>query len=186
MTRPSVEDALPAATPTAFTVLGILNICFGSLGFCCGTGMIPLFTVGPDSDFVQGSPLAEMMRLSGAYRGFLKIGVVLDLVGSLFLIIAGVALLKGLAWGRLASLVYAGYALAWYLVSLGLHGMFLLPPLWNELGQPLGRRDLELLSLAAFEVAGMLIGFCMGIAYAIILLVVLRKPFVSRPPVSTV
>lgn len=93
--------------PKSVTVLGILNIVFGSLGIL-GTiiSAVILFAVR----FPRGS-FQRLMMNSEAYSAFMMISLPLGLLASVLLLVAGIGLLGLKPWARVCSIVYSIYAI---------------------------------------------------------------------------
>src|SRR5262249_2193032 len=129
------EPAMPPQRPrpVPVTVLGILNIVFGSLGIlaylCAGIGILFFINVfyGPsgkgnkDLTLVRG--IMEVSFESSAqhipyYWAFLIGSLVLSVVLTLVLLITGIGLLRMRPWGRVGAIAYSVIAILAGLMSL--------------------------------------------------------------------
>ncbi len=101
---------MPRRRPTAVTVMGILNIVFGSLSLLCVTclGLVFLFMAN-QSGF--GNPVFEiwdaMKREMPAYPAVTTASLILGILMAAMLILAGIGLLNMQGWARVLSILYS-------------------------------------------------------------------------------
>ncbi len=95
--------------PTSVVVFGVLNLVFGALGLLGTLISAAMFVMPQQGGFKN--PVLELVNTNPTYAAFLKVSLVLGLVASVVVLLAGVGLLMSKAWGRTLSLVYAFYAI---------------------------------------------------------------------------
>lgn len=154
--------------PTSVTVFGVLNIVFGALGLL-GTlfSGAALFMVNAQQRRMPG-----MEELNPIWEAWLKISVVMALVGAVALITSGFGLLGLRRWGRLLAIGYAVYAIANCVLGVVMQYVFVTQPLLERLDNPNGRQT------GLFVVGISLGSSCVGLIYPLLL-----GYFMSRPHV---
>jgi hypothetical protein len=177
--------------PTVLTVMGILNIVFGSLflfcNLCNGIGYVFLFA-GPGLGAFQGkdNPFGELKELMDFWQnqvpGFAAVKVtevVVGLVANTALLLGGIGLLKVKNWGRVLSILYSILEI---LVKVGslIYTFTILNPATKRFlegkargaGRPQPGESLAE-DIATIAVTGVLL------AYALVLLIMMLLPSVS-------
>ncbi len=114
---------MPPKRPTIISVIGILNISFGSLGLfftlCCG--VIGLFAnnivalmLPPQApgQITVANPMSQLSK-TPAYFAFQCAGLAMALVTSSLLVASGIGFMKMKKWGRVAGLIYAIVGILW-------------------------------------------------------------------------
>jgi hypothetical protein len=173
--------------PAALTVMGILNIVFGSFGLICGicSGfglLVDVSKLAQGGQFQNGqNPFAETAAMQAflrdqvpGYAAFQVVQVGQTLVLGLLLIIGGIGLLQIQSWGRVLSIVYSVIDIVATLASL-LYTLALVNPATERFfqgkPQPLGNATvLNLISI---------FGAIIGVAYAVVLLIMMLLPSVA-------
>lgn len=160
-----------AAKPASITVFGIINIVWGAFGICglAGTSAMLFFPFPQDPRFPN--PALELLESNQGYRAFLIGSLVVGVVATVILIIAGVGLLKSRRWGRSLSIGWAWYAIASMIIGLIGNWFFLWKPLLADAGPGQGA--------AAAGLLGGILGSVLGFIYPILLHVFLNKQAVS-------
>jgi len=158
--------------PTSLTVFGILNLVFGILGFfgICGSYAMLHSPLG------QANPVIKIMHDQPAYLEWMKIGLILGLVGALAAIVSGAGLLKSLNWARQLAIGYAILTIVTGLVSIVMNVRFLVGPLFEHARQALGP---EAAGAFGGAIGGMIGGF-VALLYPIILLIFMTTPSIIR------
>ena len=184
---------LRTGRPTTVTVLGILNIIFGSgllLLLLCG-GLSLLLLAGLQSSMPRGPAQPPSMfeayeyvqQRQPSYYPFLGLSVVEGVVFALVLLSSGIGMLKVRSWARWASILAAFMSLTMNLISV-VYTMVLVNPVTAEYQADLGRRmgnpvasgfsDPTMLNVVT------LITALISAAYPVTLLVILFLPHVRR------
>jgi hypothetical protein len=112
--------------PTSVTVMGILNIVFGSLSLLCVAcaGIIIMIALNADPRILPGgrNPMHDlwdfMKREAPSYQFFLILRLGLGVLLSVLLLIAGIGLLNMQNWGRGLSLVCAIIGTVFYIADM--------------------------------------------------------------------
>jgi hypothetical protein len=191
--------------PTALTVMGILNIVFGSLGLvcslCAGIGYLFMLSNSPLLNLKAGgvnvNPFTDqwefMKREVPGYPAFMIGGLVEGLIGGTLLLIAGIGLLKVQSWGRVLSLLYALLTIVAQIFSLIFTLAYVNPAMqrWQQDfvrrfgGQlpPGGGLGEDSMFNNAIAVGGAVV----GVAYAVVLIIMMmlphvREAFAGTPP----
>jgi hypothetical protein len=172
--------------PTILTVMGTLNIVFGSIfllcNLCCGMWLLLLSSDEAQAGLFQDGrhQLAELIEKHAFFRanvpGFTTVEVVkvaVGLVACVLLIIAGIGLLNVKSWGRLLSLAYSILGI---LVTLGdlVFTLALVNPAEERFLQ--GRLNP---GNAALNNVFSVLGAIIGMAYPVVLLIMMLLPSVS-------
>ncbi len=106
--------------PTAVTVIAVINFIVGGLGLlgllCGGAALLFLFSVLGNVNPPPGqpNPLKEVQGLFESIPGYIPFIIASSVLGGIWaivLIVAGVGLLRMRRWARLACLVYAIYTI---------------------------------------------------------------------------
>ena len=173
------DPAAAPVKPKSMTVFGILNIIFGALGLCGTAATIPMFLVDASTAAAEENPMLQIMHDSPAYHGFMLVSVVLGLVACIALILAGIGLLQGKAWGRSISIIYAWYAIVAAVVGIIFNWFYLIQPLIEQAQQQSGSSPEEIGAMVGGAVGG-LAGGCFGALYPIILLIFMHRPAIKQ------
>ena len=166
-----LDPSLPVR-PTAVTVFGVLNLLFGTFGVCClGFSAATMFmSFGPEMT-KENVPL-QLMEESPLYRNFNRMEMVLGIVASMVLIVAGIGLLRLRPWGRKLSIGYGTYAIAMDVFTSIVNLGFVFPILFQKAEAASG------LAVAAvwIALAGGIAGSLMGLTYSGLLLYFMYRP----------
>lgn len=156
------------ARPTSVSVFGVLNIVFGVSSFCCLPFTFLTLLPQPGSN----NPVAYIIE----HSLFLKIwtigSVILGLLASIVLIIAGVGLMMMKDWGRKVSIGYGIYAILMCITAALVNVIFLIPPLLKEAG---GAGSETMAGVIGGAVGGT-VGVCASIIYPVLLIVFMTRP----------
>jgi hypothetical protein len=115
------------------------------------------------------------MKTNALYSGFMITSMVLGFIAAIALIIGGIGLRGGKAYGRTLSIAYAIYAIIYGVAGTAFNVMFLVEPMMEQLPEGPGR------GVATAVVLGSMVGggVC-GLVYPIVLLVfMLRGPVIN-------
>lgn len=150
-----------AQTTQVPKVFGILNILFGLVcGACTGVGAVAVLG------------LIALIETAGGDLGIWKIvwPAMMGLVVLIYviLVVAGIGLLMGKAWGRTLSVAYSGVAIALSIFGLILN-LFILPDALSGGAAPVD----------AAGSAKDIVSTAIGLIYPIVLLVFMNKPEVK-------
>lgn len=154
--------------PASVTVFGILNIVFGALGLF-GTLFSGAAVFLAEA---QGLPRLGEEEINPVWGMWLKIGVVLGVVGAVALITSGGGLLGMRRWGRVLAIVYAVYAIADAVLTVVVQYVFVTQPLLEQAANPAARQT------AMFMVGASLGGSCLGLIYPLLLWYFMSRPHV--------
>lgn len=147
--------------PTAVTVLGILNIVFGTLGICCGS---------------IGGLGSGFLMIEEAVQGSLVLVTSIGLLLSAAMLAAGgIGLLMMQSWGRTLSIVAAVLFLLVGLVDLASGIAFDVRPLLASASD-----DTEMVAMAIGAMVGICCGGMLRIAYPAILIYYLFRADIRR------
>ena len=175
--------------PTSVTVMGILNIVFGSLLLLCGVcaGVLVLLMLGNNSMFNVGgvNPVRELMdgikREIPAYPAVIIASTVGGLILNALLIVAGIGLLKMQGWARVLSIIYSVITILEQIGML-IFTIAIVNPAMSRVEHELERRFAGRLPPGAMggdsmaQNIGNVIGALLGMTYAIILLIMMLLP----------
>jgi hypothetical protein len=154
--------------PTAVTVFGILNIVFAVFGVVGVFASVMLFAaVGTDSK----NPVVQIIHNNALFADWMKVSIVLGLVVSAALLVAGIGLLKLKPWARLVSIAYAIYGVVMVVVGGVVNYFFLVQPLLAQAHTQPG-------PAAAAAIGGAIggtLGSCFGLIYPVLLLIFMLR-----------
>jgi hypothetical protein len=166
--------------PTSVTVLGILNLVFAAWGFL-GVAMVVAMDFMPMPGNAK-NPMLDLMQQNAVYAVFTKASMMLGIVATIVLGLAGIGLLMMRPWGRWLSIGYAIYGILSVIVGAVLFYTFLLGPLLaKEAALPPGP---EKVGITAGIVGGV-VGTCSGLIYPIVLLIFMYRPNVVEAMKAT-
>ena len=100
---PSFQPARPTR-PAALTVFGVLHLVFGGLGLLCFHFSLLISAA---------AHLDPRLQMSDAYRQWMFMNTLVSLVWAAAEVALGIALLKVREWGRVGSLIYGWFHIAW-------------------------------------------------------------------------
>ena len=167
--------------PTALTVMGILNIVLGSLGLLCTCfgGLMLLFLANPPAELRQDpnikAVLAQMefvAREVPSYKAVTVSQLVAGLLLTLLLIVTGIGLLYVKKWARIGCFFYCVSTVLLNLAGLA-YALLVVNPAQARF-QPAGGGDGNIFNNLISVVSALF-----GVAYAVILLIVLLLPGVA-------
>ncbi len=164
---PDLKTAALAAhaplRPTSVTVLGILNIVFGSLNLLCTPiAIVGLMVPQPNSPFQMGPGMK-------IYTGF---GVVLGLVCASVLLASGIGLLKQKNWARQTAYIYGWFAIIWGVIAIIIN-IFIFSPSLTGVSE-------EVAPAIIGGIVGSMCGGIIGLIYPIVLIIYLKKPHIVQ------
>ena len=186
--------------PTTVTVMGILNIIFGSLFLLCTIcgGVLVLMMMNSSSMFaingvnVLGDMWDYLKREVPAYPAITIASLVAGLILNVLLLVAGIGLLNMQNWGRVLSLVYSVISIIDQIAMLIFTIAYVNPATqrWQQdFARRMGARlpPGSLSGDSTFNNITSLIGGILGVVYAIVLLIMMLRPsvaaaFGSGPP----
>jgi len=181
---------MPRQRPTVLTVMGILNIVLGSLfvlcNICGGIGL--LFGASGQGRQFQGgpNPFAEINELFNFLQAeipsFVVIKVcelVVSLLASVLLVIAGIGLLSVRNWGRILSIAYSVIGILVTLGSLVFTLAIVNPATERFINARLAIGGQPGMNNTAFNSIVTVFSAVISMAYAIVLLIMMLLPSVS-------
>ncbi len=167
--QPPVQSApTTGVRPTSVTVLGVLSLAFGIMGFF-GTILSLVMMLGVQDAQGMKNPILEAMNQSEAYRTFLWISTGLGIVVSLLLIVVGIGLLNMWKLGRTLGISYAWYTIIMTVVSTFMTFQFVLLPVMRA-----GGEGPERIAGIAGAIGG-LVGSAVGLIFPIAMLYFLTR-----------
>ena len=113
--------------PTSVTVLGIINLVFAAWGFL-GVAMVVAMDFMPMPANAK-NPMLDLMQQNAVYAIYTKVSLMLGIVATIVLGLAGIGLLMMRPWGRWLSIGYAIYGILSVIIGAVLFYTFLLGPL---------------------------------------------------------
>lgn len=173
----SQQPAAPLMKPTSVTVFGILHLIFGAFSLC-GIGFSLLIFVVPDLFQQPGmaqNPALDLMNNNDGYRVFLAVSLVVGLVATVILLIAGLGLLNGKPFGRRLSIVYGWYGVVSTVAGCAANFYWSFGPTLEMIQNlPEGPEKFG----ATFGLVAGLIGSALGLVYPVLLLVFMNRTIV--------
>ena len=156
--------------PAALTVFGILNLVFAGLGLVGSLFSMVMFRTMQDPNVPN--PVFEVMMENPAYATFSNVALVLGLVASIVLGVAGIGLLQVKPWGRHLSIGYGVYCIVMAVVGMVANYVFLFGPVMERLAElPPGPEKAGV----TVGLVGGVCGGCVGLIYPIILLIFMYR-----------
>ncbi len=179
--------------PAAVTVMGILNIVFGSLGLLCyicgGIGLLMLFNSNALNLPGGINPFEDMKvfmsREVPAYWPIAIGQIVLGFIMSILLLVAGIGLLNMGGWARVLSIIYSIITILMQIGGLIFTLAYVNPAMerWQQqfMGRVGGRLPPGAMGGAdsTFNNLTSVVGAIIGMVYAIVLLIMMLQPRVS-------
>jgi hypothetical protein len=178
--------------PAVLTVMGILNIVFGSLGLLCNlcAGLSLLLSLGGAMQAGQGqgggNPFGEDPEMVAflraevpGYAAVRVIQVVVGLATCVVLILAGIGLLKMQRWGRMLSIAYSIVGILVTLGSLVYTLALVNPAMGRFLAGRVAVNNLNSTQLLAIINVVTVAVAILSMAYDVILLIMVLLPSVS-------
>ena len=158
--------------PAAVTVIGILNIVFGSLALLC----LPFAIIGFVMPRVSGqNAILDLMDRVPFYK-FWNIGMTgMGIFVAIVLIVAGIFLLMMKDMGRLITIGYGFYGISMSLVNLAVNLIFCTGPLMAQMNQG---GSAEAAGGAVGGMIGMGCSFFLGLIYPVVVLILMTRPAV--------
>ncbi len=168
--------------PTAVTVMGILNIVFGSLSLLClaCSGIILLIMANQSG---LGNPVLElfeaMRREIPGYVPVTILSLTLGVLMAVLLIVAGIGLLNMRGWGRVLSIVYGIVTILTQIGAMIYQFAYVNPAMQrvHENLPPAFRGGMS--GDPTFNAIMSMLGAILGMVYAIVLLIMMLLPGVS-------
>jgi len=156
--------------PTVITVFGVLNIVFGSLGVTClGVGLVTQAAMAPALQRFGGM---QQWSATPASHAWGIVGGSVGMLAAVVLIVAGVGLLLMRPWGRAVSIGYAAWKVFWAFVNLAAMWLIMVPAMKQQPAQmPPG-------VLEGMMVVSSVVGLVIALAYPVLLLVFMTRPYV--------
>lgn len=154
--------------PVSIIVFGILNLAFAALtvvGLIASFGLLSL----PDK---SDNPIIQFIHLCPDYAVWLKSCIPLGLVNCALALASGFGLLFLTRWGRLVSVAYAIYAIAFYVGAMLMNLAFMDQPM---LGQAPQQRAFDTIAAIGGPISGTIGAFFL-LVYPLALLVFMLKP----------
>ena len=146
--------------PTSVTVLGILNIVFGTLNLMC----TPFIFIGLFMPQPEGTPFA----MGPGMKAYTAVGAIVGLIASGVLIGTGIGLLKLKDWARRMTSYYGWFALVWGVIGVIINGVMMSSSLS-------GMSEAETPALVGGMIGGMC-GGIIGLIYPILLIIYMKRP----------
>ena len=171
--------------PSAIKTFGVLHVIFGVLGVLSAVfGLVFVVSVGPIFDFLAqslgdveggGEETANLMSLTGEmYKSMRPYYLISSLVSGIvvvFLLRAGVFLLKRKKGAEKASSLWAMIAIAVAIISLPVSLFYVIPhqnDFQNQINESLGMGGTTGATGGTFEVIGTIIGVVIGFVVSVI------------------
>lgn len=182
--------------PTPITVLGIINIVWGVLTLLSSLlGIATLFAMpyfvnlmasmppptrgGPAPGSPSPAAMFSMWK-DPTYLACLSATHGLHLIGGAILLAAGIGLLRMRNWGRVGSLVYAGWAFM-SIVASQVISWTIFMPITNRMMKSMGGPGMPPISMTtSITIISMIIGIGLSLAYPIVLTVYMTRPWLIR------
>ncbi len=156
--------------PISVTVFGILNLVFAALGLC-GLGFsIITFMISQNSN--MPNPVMEMMRTNQFYMSYMYAVMLLGLVFTVVLVVAGIGLLRFKPYGRTLSIIYSVYSIVICIVGTAVNYFALVAPLLND-AQKIPNAAMRAGAIGG-AIGGM-VGGLLGLIYPVLLLVFMYR-----------
>jgi len=155
--------------PASVAVFAILNIAFAVMGILSTMGTMALFfgtSAGADNPYLQA------IHSSGVYAIWMKLIMVLGLVVSVVLFVAGLGLMKVLPWGRTLSIAYGVYEIVIVLMGVIMNYIFLLQPMMAQANQEQGPQA----AATAGKAIAATFGGCLQFIYPCLLIIFMMRP----------
>lgn len=171
--EPGSDRPQTAGVPVAGTIFGVLNIVFGLFGIC-GTAVSSLMFFMPiDPAMARQNPVLKLMEDSPFYRIFNQGALIVGLIATLVLILAGVGLLMQRPFGRQLSIGYGVYGVVAVILGAIVNVMFVFPALLeNYQALPPGPEKAG----AIGGIIGGVIGLVIGLIYPVLVLIFMYTP----------
>lgn len=163
--------------PTSVTVLGILNIVFAIFGIIGSIIAVPMFFLmkKPDAATLAQQPGLKIMYENPGFLFWTQATLVLGVIMTIVLGVAGIGLLNMRPWGRTLSLAYGIFAIVFALLGLVVNFIFLVQPLLAQADRlgPQGRIAAIVGSVAS------IMGGVGGMIYPLLLVYFLTRPTIA-------
>jgi hypothetical protein len=180
----------PVTRPTIISVIGIVNIVFGSMGLitavcCIGGGMLitPLLSQMPLPQGPGKAPIENPMSKLNAVPGYLAFQVAQVAMGVFtgsLLLISGIGFLKMKRWSRSLTFVYVVVAIVWAVIAMVVQQRVVTPAM-KEFGQKVQESTGQpnpVLDNPVFMTIGYAIGMLASFALPVVLFVLMLLPAV--------
>jgi hypothetical protein len=120
------------------------------------------------------NPVVKIIQSSPAYAAWLKISVVLGIIVSVALLVAGIGLLNLKPWARTLSIIYGIYTIIMTIIGDVINYFLLIQPMLQQAHNQQGPEAAGAMGGAI----GGLFGGCIGMIYPILLLIFMTRPHV--------
>jgi len=158
--------------PASVIVFGVINLVFAGLGLCGGVfAVIGLAVLNAPRNPRMPNPALDAMLNNPAYATFQYVSVVLGLIATIVIAMAGIGLLMSKAWGRHLSIVWAVYTLVMTVVGGVVNYVYLISPMMEKAGRGGGPEQAGLIG----GIIGGMIGTCLAPIYPVILLIFMYR-----------
>lgn len=171
--EPGSDRPLTGAMPVTGIVFGVLHIVFGLFGIC-GTAISSLMFFMPiDPAMARQNPVLKLMQDSPFYRTFNQVALIIGLIATLVLIVAGVGLLMQRPFGRQLSIGYGIYGIIAVILGTIVNVLFVFPALLeNYQALPPGPEKAG----AIGGIIGGVVGLILGLIYPALTLYFMYTP----------
>lgn len=165
-----------SSRPTVVTVFGILALVYGGIGLLCNPVNAAVnLAVDLQAD-LPDDPIMQI-AVSDTYRLGIGIYSIACFGFCLVLTLAGIGLLMMKTWGRMLAIVYSISSLIGSLIYLGFVSVVLFAPLIEEAGRA---NNPEASGKAIGAIFGGSVVILFGMILPVLLVIVMRKPYVVR------
>ena len=120
----------------------------------------------------MNNPVLELIQDNPSYAAYLKVSIVLTMIISAVLLVAGIGLLKLMPWARTLSIIYGIVAIIMVFISSIANYFFLVQPMLAKAHEEQGPQA----AAAMGGAIGGMFGGCFGIIYPILLLIFMTRP----------
>jgi hypothetical protein len=181
----------PANRPTIISVIGIVNIVFGSMGLitaicCVGGGMLiaPLISQMPMPQGPGKAPIENPMTKLNAVPGYLALQcaqVAMGVFTGSLLLISGIGFLKMKRWSRSLTFVYIVVAIVWAVIAMVVQQQVVTPAM-KEFSQKIQESTGQpnpVLDNSVFMTIGYAFGMLASFALPVVLFVLMLLPAVK-------
>jgi hypothetical protein len=183
---------MPAKRPALITVLGILNIVFGSMGLfgslCCGPIGLASSSLMGQMKFPQQAGQPEIINPNAeldknpAYIAFQWASLAVSTLTGALLLTSGIAFLKMKTWGRIVGMIYAVIGILWAVVAWIVTQAYIFPvieAMLKDMEEKVGKGNPFSGSPGLMKII-MSFGLVFNFVYPIVVLIIMLLPAVKR------